>query len=71
MTTFTTEDRIAALPLIYLDMDDVVADWMATARAIVNRNWEYGERIPESDWNKVKAKERFYRDLPLKAGALN
>jgi len=69
MTTFTTEDRIAALPLIYLDMDDVVADWMATARAIVNRNWEYGERIPEADWSKVKAKERFYRDLPLKAGA--
>ena len=69
MTTFTTEDRIAALPLIYLDMDDVVADWMVTARAIVNRNWEYGERIPAEDWDKVKAKERFYRDLPLKPGA--
>ena len=54
---------------IYLDMDDVVADWMPAARAIVNRNWEYGERIPESDWNKVKAKERFYRDLPIKDGA--
>jgi 5'(3')-deoxyribonucleotidase len=54
---------------IYLDMDDVVADWMPAARAIVNRNWEYGERIPDSDWNKVKAKERFYRDLPLKTGA--
>jgi 5'(3')-deoxyribonucleotidase len=69
MTTFTTEDRIAALPFIYLDMDDVVADWMGTARAIVNRNWNYGERIPDSDWNKVKAKARMYRDLPLKAGA--
>ena len=55
--------------IIHLDVDDVVADWMATARAIVNRNWEYGERIPDSDWNKVKAKQRFYRDLPLKAGA--
>lgn len=54
---------------IYLDMDDVVADWMPAARAIVNRNWEYGERIPESDWNKVKAKQRFYRDLPKKPGA--
>ena len=54
---------------IYLDMDDVVADWMVTARAIVNRNWEYGERIPDTDWNKVKAKERFYRDLPVKPGA--
>jgi len=54
---------------IYLDMDDVVADWMPAARAIVNRNWEYGERIPDSDWNKVKAKQRFYRDLPIKPGA--
>ena len=54
---------------IYLDMDDVVADWMPAARAIVNRNWEYGERIPESDWAKVKAKERFYRHLPIKPGA--
>jgi hypothetical protein len=55
--------------IIYLDMDDVVADWMPAARAIVNRNWEYGERIPDSDWNKVKAKMRFYRDLPIKDGA--
>jgi 5'(3')-deoxyribonucleotidase len=54
---------------IYLDMDDVVADWMPAARAIVNRNWEYGERIPDSDWGKVKAKQRFYRDLPIKPGA--
>lgn len=54
---------------IYLDMDDVVADWMPAARAIVNRNWEYGERIPDEDWNKVKAKQRFYRDLPIKPGA--
>jgi 5'(3')-deoxyribonucleotidase len=54
---------------IYLDMDDVVADWMPAARAIVNRNWEYGERIPDTDWDKVKAKQRFYRDLPIKPGA--
>jgi 5'(3')-deoxyribonucleotidase len=54
---------------IYLDMDDVVADWMPAAKAIVNRSWEYGERIPDSDWNKVKAKARFYRDLPIKPGA--
>ena len=54
---------------IYLDMDDVVADWMPAARAIVNRNWEYGERIPDHDWDKVKSKMRFYRDLPVKPGA--
>jgi hypothetical protein len=55
--------------MLYLDMDDVVADWMGRARKIVNRSWEYGERIPESDWDKVKADERFYIDLPLKEGA--
>jgi hypothetical protein len=54
---------------IFLDMDDVVADWMLAAKTIVKRNWEYGERIPDSDWSKVKAKERFYRDLPIKPGA--
>jgi 5'(3')-deoxyribonucleotidase len=57
--------------IIYLDVDDVVADWMPAARAIVNRNWNYGERIPDSDWNKVKAKARFYRDLPIKEGAFD
>jgi len=55
--------------IIYLDMDDVVADWMQAARDIVKRNWNYGEQIPDSDWNKVKAKTRFYRDLPVKEGA--
>jgi 5'(3')-deoxyribonucleotidase len=55
--------------IIYLDMDDVVADWMVAARDIVKRNWNYGERIPDEDWDKVKAKARFYRDLPVKPGA--
>ena len=55
--------------ILYLDMDDVVADWMPAARAIVDRNWAYGERIPDHEWNKVKAKQRFYRDLPIKPGA--
>jgi hypothetical protein len=55
--------------IIYLDMDDVVADWMVEARRLVNRSWEYGERIPSEDWDKVKAKKRFYRDLPIKPGA--
>jgi 5'(3')-deoxyribonucleotidase len=50
-------------------MDDVVADWMGEARRIVKRNWNYGERIPDEDWNKVKAKARFYRDLTIKPGA--
>ena len=54
---------------IYLDMDDVVADWMTTAREMVQRNWNYGERIPDSDWKKLQTRQRFYRDLPKKPGA--
>lgn len=54
---------------IFLDMDDVVADWMSVAKAAVGRDWEYGERIPEHDWAKVKANKRMYHDLPLKEGA--
>lgn len=50
-------------------MDDVVADWMGFAHNIVQRSWNYGERIPEHDWAKVKAQYRMYRDLPLKPGA--
>lgn len=53
----------------YIDMDDVVADWMTYARSIVKRDWNYGQRIPDSDWQKVKSRERFYRDLPVKPGA--
>jgi 5'(3')-deoxyribonucleotidase len=54
---------------IYLDMDDVVADWMATARKMVERDWNYGERIPDSDWKKLQRDPHFYRNLPKKAGA--
>ena len=54
---------------IYLDMDDVVADWMATAREMVKRDWNYGERIPDSDWKKLQTRQRFYRDLPKKPAA--
>ena len=54
---------------IYLDMDDVVADWMKSAREMVKRDWNYGERIPDSDWQKLQTKQRFYRNLPKKPGA--
>ena len=54
---------------IYLDMDDVVADWMKTAREMVQRNWNYGERIPDADWKKLQRDQRFYRNLPKKPGA--
>ena len=56
---------------IYLDMDDVVADWIAHAQDFLKMRWDHnkGERIPQEDWDRLKADSRFYRTLPLKAGA--
>jgi hypothetical protein len=56
---------------IYLDMDDVVADWIAHAQNLLNMRWDdkAGERIPQSDWDRLKDNVHFYRTLPLKAGA--
>jgi hypothetical protein len=56
---------------IYLDMDDVVADWMAHAQDFLKMRWDNktDERIPQADWNKLKSDSHFYRSLPLKAGA--
>ena len=57
--------------IIYLDMDDVVADWYQSAQDFLNMKWdkEKNERIPKDDWDRLKQHSRFYRDLPLKEGA--
>lgn len=54
---------------IYLDMDDVVADWLARAQEVLKMRWQSGERIPQKEWDKLKEDIRFYRNLPLKEGA--
>ncbi len=56
---------------IYLDMDDVVADWIGYAQEFLKMRWDKdkGERIPQNDWNKLKNNSRFYFNLPLKDGA--
>jgi hypothetical protein len=54
---------------IYLDMDDVVADWLVLAQQILGKTWDPGERIPQHEWDTLKENERFYFDLPLKEGA--
>ena len=58
---------------IYVDVDDVVADWMQTAREFLKTDWDYanGERLPKEVYAKLKSQSRFYRNLPLKAGALD
>jgi len=55
---------------IYLDMDDVVADWHAAAEQFLKMRWSKdNERIPQQDWDRIKKDSRFYRNLPLKPGA--
>ena len=40
---------------IYLDMDDVVADWHSAAQDILKLRWDkHGERIPQEQWDKIK-----------------
>jgi len=55
---------------IYLDMDDVVADWHSRAQEILKlRVVKDSDRIPQAEWDKLKENLRFYRDLPVMAGA--
>ena len=55
---------------IYLDMDDVVADWHSAAQDILKLRWDkHGERIPQEQWDSIKDQLRFYRNLPLIPGA--
>ena len=57
-------------PRIFLDMDDVVADWKVLAQQLAGRTWAPGTfHLPDQDWNKIRDYERFYRDLPVKPGA--
>jgi 5' nucleotidase, deoxy (Pyrimidine), cytosolic type C protein (NT5C) len=56
---------------IYLDIDDVVADWMGYARAYLREpNWKEGEILPDTTWRRLKDDPRMYSKLPLKEGAL-
>jgi 5'(3')-deoxyribonucleotidase len=58
--------------IIYLDMDDVVADWRTEAENFLQMKFPNNDpyaRIPDDEWNKLKRNSRFYRHLPLKAHA--
>lgn len=48
---------------IFLDMDGVVADWMAFVRDVVGRDLPEGQRWPDEDWRQLIQVQRIYRDL--------
>lgn len=54
---------------IYIDMDDVVADFMGYARSYLKLHWNQGEMVPEREWRKLTDNQRLYQDLPVKEGA--
>jgi 5'(3')-deoxyribonucleotidase len=55
---------------IYLDMDDVVADWMKAACEYLDvERWDWGQLLPDHKWRRLKDNQRMYRTLPLRAGA--
>ena len=54
---------------IYLDMDGVVADFDLAVQTILGRDSRVDQRYPESEWNKLRAHQRIYRDLKLCAEA--
>lgn len=54
---------------IFLDMDDVVADFMGYARSYLKLHWNQGEMVPEKEWRRLTENQRLYQDLPIKEGA--
>lgn len=56
---------------IYLDMDDVVADWLGHVKEILNEpNWVMGQMLPDETWSRLKREhQRLYSVLPLREGA--
>lgn len=47
---------------IYLDMDDVVADFKAYATGVLGKK-QQDEKWPHEDWVKLRDNPRLYRDL--------
>ena len=57
--------------MIFLDLDDVVADWIGAAKIHLNLDWPWtrgGPMIPQADWDRLCFHDRFYRDLPVAEG---
>lgn len=55
---------------LYLDMDEVVADWRGFAISYLRSpELAAGDWLPDQTWRRLKSAQRMFRDLELKAGA--
>lgn len=53
---------------IYIDMDEVVADWLSAAIEVVG-SWDPAlKRCPPEQWARLRNHKRIYRELPVRAG---
>lgn len=53
---------------IYIDMDEVVADWLSAAIAYVG-GWDQTlARLPPEQWERLRNHKRIYRELSIKPG---
>lgn len=57
-------------PIIFIDLDDTVADFRKSAENILERKLSLNCRdITDEEWKKISEHKNFYRDLDLKDGA--
>lgn len=55
---------------IFLDCDEVVADWRGYVEKTFNRRILTNERLPPEQWARLKDDQRMYAKLELKEGAI-
>ena len=55
---------------IYLDMDDVVADWQGYVEEMLDHKFAKDERLPDGKWRRLKDNQRLYSQLPVRVGAV-
>lgn len=54
---------------IYIDMDEVVADWTSAAKEYIGTWDQTLPRVPPEKWEQLRNYKRIYRDLDVRPGA--
>jgi 5'(3')-deoxyribonucleotidase len=53
---------------IYVDMDEVVADFKGYAEEFFQRKLNFKKRLPPEEWSRLADNPRLYRDLKVRDG---